>query len=237
MSLLSLEGVRSGYGRMEVLHGVDLSLDEGEIVSLIGANGAGKTTILNTICGIVRTSDGHIRYDGHDVTHRPTQELVRLGIAQVPEGRKLFQDLTVLENLEIGAYLRRDGKAVRDDLEQALALFPALRERLELPAGSLSGGEQQMCAMARGLMAKPRLLLLDEPSLGLAPLLVEQIFRIVRRLHEGGTTLLLVEQNARLALEVSQRGYVLETGSITMEGDAKELLADPRVRSAYLGDA
>ena len=236
MSLLRLENVRAGYGHMEILHGIDLYLDEGEIVTLIGANGAGKTTTLNAICGLVRVTGGSIRFRDRDITNRPTKDIVRLGLTQVPEGRKLFSELTVAENLEMGAYLRRDKDAIQEDIEYVCTLFPRLRERWNQVAGSLSGGEQQMCAIGRSLMAKPRLLLLDEPSLGLAPLLVEQIFEIIRRLHTDGTTILLVEQNAKMALEVAHRGYVMETGTLAMEGDAKMLLDDPRVRSAYLGD-
>lgn len=236
MPLLSLEQLRAGYGSMEVLHGIDLHLDEGEIVTLIGANGAGKTTTLNAICGIVRVSGGTVRLRDQDITHRPTKDIVRLGLTQAPEGRKLFAELTVAENLDMGAYLRRDADGIREDLDYVTELFPRLRERWDQFAGSLSGGEQQMCAIGRALMARPRLLLLDEPSLGLAPLLVEQIFAIVRRLHADGATILLVEQNARMALKVATRGYVMETGAITMEGPAQDLLNDPRVRSAYLGD-
>jgi len=236
MPLLSLEGLRAGYGGMEVLHGIDLHLDEGEIVTLIGANGAGKTTTLNAICGIVKVSGGVVRMRDQDITHRSTKDIVRMGLTQAPEGRKLFSELTVAENLDLGAYLRKDAGGIRSDLDYVTELFPRLRERWDQLAGSLSGGEQQMCAIGRALMARPQLLLLDEPSLGLAPLLVEQIFSIVRRLHADGATILLVEQNARMALKVATRGYVMETGAITMEGPAQDLLDDPRVRSAYLGD-
>jgi branched-chain amino acid transport system ATP-binding protein len=221
---------------MEVLHGIDLHLDEGEIVTLIGANGAGKTTTLNAICGIVKVSSGVVRMRDQDITHRSTKDIVRMGLTQAPEGRKLFSELTVAENLDMGAYLRKDADGIRSDLDYVTELFPRLRERWDQLAGSLSGGEQQMCAIGRALMARPQLLLLDEPSLGLAPLLVEQIFSIVRRLHADGATILLVEQNARMALKVATRGYVMETGAITMEGPAQDLLDDPRVRSAYLGD-
>ncbi len=237
MPLLSLEQLRAGYGRMEVLHGIDLRLDEGEIVTLIGANGAGKTTTLNAICGVVKVSGGAVRLRDQDITRHSTKDIVRLGLTQAPEGRKLFSELTVAENLDMGAYLRKDTDGIREDLDYVTELFPRLRERWDQLAGSLSGGEQQMCAIGRALMAKPHLLLLDEPSLGLAPLLVEQIFAIVQRLHADGATILLVEQNARMALRIATRGYVMETGSITMEGAAQSLLDDPRVRSAYLGDA
>lgn len=235
MSLLSVENVRAGYGSMEVLHDVTLSLDEGEIVTLIGANGAGKSTTLNVICGIVRPWSGIVRIREKEVTRVSTPEIVRLGVSQVPEGRKLFSELTVRENLEMGAYLRRDKTEVRRDMEHIFELFPILRDRMNQRAGSLSGGEQQMCAIGRALMARPRVLLLDEPSLGLAPILVAQIFEMIRRLHKSGVALLLVEQNAKMALEIAHRGYVMETGRVLMEGDAKSLLNDPRVRSAYLG--
>lgn len=235
MSLLSVENVRAGYGRMEVLHGVTLSLDEGEIVTLIGANGAGKSTTLKVICGLVRPWSGLVRIREKEITRASTPEIVRLGVAQVPEGRKLFAELTVRENLEMGAYLRRDRAEIRRDMEYVFELFPILRDRMNQRAGSLSGGEQQMCAIGRALMARPRVLLLDEPSLGLAPILVAQIFEMIRRLHKAGAAILLVEQNAKMALEIAHRGYVMETGKILMEGDAKSLLNDPRVRSAYLG--
>ncbi|GIX08144.1 MAG: ABC transporter ATP-binding protein [Candidatus Poribacteria bacterium] len=236
MSLLILSDVHAGYGKMEVLHGIDLYADEGEIVTLIGANGAGKTTTLNAICGLVRITEGTVTFRGREITNWPTKDIVRLGMTQVPEGRKLFSELTVRENLEMGAYLRKDREGVRRDMEYVFELFPRLRERAGQLAGSLSGGEQQMCAIARALMARPQLLLLDEPSLGLAPLLVEQIFEILQRLNADGTTLLLVEQNARMALEIADRAYVMETGRIIMQGPAKELIHDPRVRSAYLGE-
>lgn len=235
MALLSVEHLSAGYGSMEVLHDVTLSLEEDEIVTLIGANGAGKSTTLNVICGIVRPRSGSIQLGEKNITRTPTQDIVRLGLAQVPEGRKLFSELTVGENLDMGAYLRHDKAEIRRDMENVFDLFPILRDRVGQLAGSLSGGEQQMCAIGRALMARPRILLLDEPSLGLAPILVGQIFGIVRRLHEAGTAILLVEQNAKMALEIAHRGYVMETGTITIEGDAKSLLNDPRVRSAYLG--
>jgi branched-chain amino acid transport system ATP-binding protein len=235
MALLSVENLCAGYGSMDVLHDVTLSLDENEIVTLIGANGAGKSTTLNVICGIVRPRSGSVRLNGLNITRMPTKDIVHLGLAQVPEGRKLFSELTVGENLELGAYLRRDKPGIRRDIENVFDLFPILRDRIGQLAGSLSGGEQQMCAIGRALMARPRILLLDEPSLGLAPMLVGQIFNIIRRLHEAGTAILLVEQNAKMALEIARRGYVMETGTIRIEGDAKSLLNDPRIRSAYLG--
>jgi len=233
--LLELRGVRSAYGRVEALHGVDLKLAEGEIVTLIGANGAGKSTVLNTICGIVRASEGEILFKGRDISSVPTSSIAALGIAQVPEGRRLFPDMTVLENLEIGAYLRVDADAIAEDLERVLDIFPILKERQRQLAGSLSGGEQQMCAMARGLMADPEILLLDEPSLGLSPILVETIFEIILDLNRKGRTLLLVEQNARMALKVAHHAYVLETGLIRLEGPAKDLAEMDEVKKAYLG--
>ena len=233
--LLELRGVNSAYGRIEALHGIDLRLAEGEIVTLIGANGAGKSTVLNTICGIVRASEGEILFKGQDISSVPTSAIASLGIAQVPEGRRLFPDMTVLENLEMGAYLRVDADAIAEDLERVIEIFPILKERLRQLAGSLSGGEQQMCAMARGLMSDPEILLLDEPSLGLSPILVETIFEIIRELNSKGRTLLLVEQNARMALKVAHHAYVLETGRIRLEGPAKELAEIDEVKKAYLG--
>ncbi len=235
MPLLELKDARAAYGRLEALHGINISVEQGEIVTIIGANGAGKTTTLNAICGIVRVTGGSILLDGQEIANRPTKDVVRLGLSQVPEGRKLFSELTVAENLEMGAYLRKKGQETRDDMEYVFELFPRLKERRKQPAGSLSGGEQQMCAIGRALMAKPRLLLLDEPSLGLAPLLVKQIFEIIERLQQSGSTILLVEQNAKMALETAQRAYVMETGRLAMEGGAKELLNDPSIQNAYLG--
>jgi branched-chain amino acid transport system ATP-binding protein len=234
--LLRLEGVRSGYGPTEILKGVSLEVARGEIVTLIGANGAGKSTMLNTICGVVRARAGRITLEGRDLTRLATDQIAGLGIAQVPEGRRVFAEMTVLENLELGAYLRRDRAGIRGDLDKVFALFPVLAQRRRQPAGSLSGGEQQMLAMARGVMARPRVLLLDEPSLGLAPKLVLTVFEIIRDLHRQGSTLLLVEQNAYMALRTADRGYVMETGRITLAGPAAELLNKEEVRRAYLGE-
>jgi branched-chain amino acid transport system ATP-binding protein len=234
--MLSLKGVCSGYGNLEVLKGVDLEIRRGEIVTLIGANGAGKTTTLNTICGLLKTTAGTIELEGEEITQLQPNEIVARGVSQSPEGRRLFSDMTVLENLDMGAYLRTDKEAIAEDLEAMYQMFPIMRERSDQRAGSLSGGEQQMVAIARALMARPRLLLLDEPSLGLAPIICQQIFATVRELNqERGMTVFIVEQNAHAALDLAHRAYVMETGSITMSGDAKELQSDERVRAAYLG--
>ena len=234
--LLSVTGVRAGYGNIEALHGIDLEVRQGEIVSLIDANGAGKTSTLMTICGCVKTRAGSIHFDGRDITDMPSDRIVRLGLAQSPEGRKIFPRLTVLENLEMGAFIRDDRAGIAKDIELVFSLFPILGERRAQAGGTLSGGEQQMLAVGRAMMSRPKLLLLDEPSLGLAPLIVLKIFEVIKTLNAQGTTILLVEQNARMALKHSHRGYVLETGSITMSGEGAALLADPRVQAAYLGD-
>jgi len=235
--MLELEDLRAGYGNIEALHGISLSVGEGEIVTLIGANGAGKTTTLMTISGCVRARTGAIRFRGRDISGLPPHEIVALGLVQSPEGRKIFPRLTVAENLEMGAFTRRDPDGIAADQNRVLEMFPILAERRRQPGGTLSGGEQQMLAIARALMARPRLLLLDEPSLGLAPLVVSRIFEVIRELNREGATILLVEQNAQMALKAAHRGYVLETGTIAMADAADKLLADPRVRSAYLGDA
>ena len=235
--MLELEDLRAGYGNIEALHGISLSVGEGEIVTLIGANGAGKTTTLMTISGCVRARSGAIRFRGRDISGLPPHEIVALGLVQSPEGRKIFPRLTVAENLEMGAFTRRDPDGIAADQNRVFELFPILGERRRQPGGTLSGGEQQMLAIARALMARPKLLLLDEPSLGLAPLVVSRIFEVIRELNREGATILLVEQNARMALKAAHRGYVLETGTIAMADAADKLLADPRVRSAYLGDA
>jgi len=235
--MLELEDLRAGYGNIEALHGINLSVGEGEIVTLIGANGAGKTTTLMTISGCVRARTGAIRFRGRDISGLPPHEIVALGLVQSPEGRKIFPRLSVAENLEMGAFTRRDPDGIAADQNRVFELFPILGERRRQPGGTLSGGEQQMLAIARALMARPKLLLLDEPSLGLAPLVVSRIFEVIRELNREGATILLVEQNAQMALKAAHRGYVLETGTIAMADAADKLLADPRVRSAYLGDA
>jgi len=235
--MLELEDLRVGYGNIEALHGISLSVGEGEIVTLIGANGAGKTTTLMTISGCVRARTGAIRFRGRDISGLPPHEIVALGLVQSPKGRKIFPRLTVAENLEMGAFTRRDPDGIAADQKRVFELFPILGERRRQPGGTLSGGEQQMLAIARALMARPKLLLLDEPSLGLAPLVVSRIFEVIRELNREGATILLVEQNAQMALKAAHRGYVLETGAIAMADAADKLLADPRVRSAYLGDA
>jgi branched-chain amino acid transport system ATP-binding protein len=234
--LLAVENLEAGYGPINVLHKLSLTVNAGEIVTMIGANGAGKTTTLNAVSGIVRTRAGRVRFDGRDITGVPAHNIVRLGLAQSPEGRKIFPRLTVLENLEMGAFTRKDADGVRADIEKAFAMFPILRARQTQAGGLLSGGEQQMLAIARALMARPKLLLLDEPSLGLAPQIVVQIFDVIKELNRQGVSVLLVEQNARMALKVAHRGYVLETGRITLTDKADVLLNDPRVRAAYLGE-
>jgi branched-chain amino acid transport system ATP-binding protein len=234
--LLSVEDLRSGYGPIEALRGVSLEVRPGEIVTLVGANGAGKTTLLMTISGLIRARGGRIRFDGAEITGRPSHEITRRGIGQSPEGRKIFPRLSVLENLEMGAFTRPDRGEVRQTLEHCFELFPILKERRSQAGGTLSGGEQQMLAIARALMAKPRLLLLDEPSLGLAPMLVIRIFEAIRDLNRQGMAILLVEQNAKLALTLAHRGYVMETGRIILADEAAKLLADPRVKEAYLGE-
>jgi branched-chain amino acid transport system ATP-binding protein len=235
-ALLSVEGLRAGYGPIDALHGVTLEVRPGEIVALIGANGAGKTTTLMSVSGVVRPRAGSVRFDGADITSVPAHQVVRLGLAQSPEGRKIFPRLTVLENLQMGAFTRTDPAGIAADLERMFALFPILRERQAQAGGLLSGGQQQMLAIARALMARPRLLLLDEPSLGLAPQIVVQIFDVIRDLNREGMSILLVEQNARMALKVAHRGYVLETGRVTLADTAEVLRNDPRVRAAYLGE-
>ena len=235
--LLTVELLHAGYGPIEVLKDISLEVNEGEIVTMIGANGAGKTTTLMTISGAVRARAGRIVFQGREIQNLPPHEIVRLGLCQSPEGRKIFPRLTVLENLELGAYTRNDKDGIRKDIDHAYELFPILRERKDQLGGTLSGGEQQMLAVARALLGRPKLLLLDEPSLGLAPLIVLKIFDVIRRLNaEEGMSVLIVEQNARLALKLAHRGYVMETGTITMSDKASSLLNDQRVKDAYLGE-
>ncbi len=235
--IMSLSEVDSGYGALRILKSVSFEVRRGEIVTLIGSNGAGKTTVLNTICGVVRARAGTISFEGRDIEQTATPEIAAMGVAHVPEGRKLFTDMTVLENLELGAFLRRDSEKIAKDIEHMYALFPILRERRSTRAGALSGGEQQMCAIARGLMSRPKILLLDEPSLGLSPKLVGQIFDIIRTVNAEGVTILLVEQNAHMALSIANRGYVLATGEITLSGPGADLLGNDMVRKLYLGEA
>jgi len=236
-ALLSLERLAVSYGGIQAVKGIDIAVGEGELVCLIGANGAGKTTTLKGICGLLPVKSGTIRYAGDDITGRPSFVLVRRGLSMVPEGRGVFGALTIDENLAMGAYARRDHGAVRNDVERVFSLFPRLRERRRQTAGTLSGGEQQMLAIARAMMSRPRLLLLDEPSMGLAPLMVQKVFETILSIAKEGVTILLVEQNAKLALDVSDRGYVMESGEVTLAGKAADLLDDPKVRAAYLGEA
>ncbi len=235
MSMLEARGLEVSYGQIKAVKGIDLSVNPGELVCLIGANGAGKTTTLKSLAGMLAPSAGDIRFEGKLISGRASHDLVRRGIALVPEGRGIFGRLTVEENLRLGAYARKDTTGIRQDMNRAYDLFPRLAERRRQSAGTLSGGEQQMLAIGRALLSRPRLLLLDEPSMGLAPILVQKIFEIIRRISAEGVTLLLVEQNAKLALEISHRGYVLESGRVTLADEAKALLANPRVRQAYLG--
>jgi branched-chain amino acid transport system ATP-binding protein len=237
MALLEIENLVARYGRITALEGISLSVDEGEIVTLIGANGAGKTTTLRAISGLVRPASGAIRFEGRDITKLAPSAIVRGGIGHSPEGRRVFPRMTVRENLELGAYTRRSRPEIAADIEQVLGIFPRLRERYEQKAGTMSGGEQQMLAMARAMMSRPRLLLLDEPSLGLSPLLVQTIFAVIRDINARGTTILLIEQNARQALAVATRGYVLEVGRVAHSGPAADLAASEAVRAAYLGGA
>ena len=234
MSLLALERLEVSYGGIRAVKGIDLAVEPGELVCLIGANGAGKTTTLRAITGLVPPAGGRVRYDGEDITGWRVHRIARRGLALVPEGRGVFAQLTIEENLAMGAYARSGD--VSQDLERAFSLFPRLKERRRQTAGTLSGGEQQMLAIARALMSRPRLLLLDEPSMGLAPLMVEKIFEVIRAIAAEGVTMLLVEQNARLALEVSRRAYVLEGGLVALSGEAGALLHDPRIRESYLGE-
>ena len=232
--ILKVDNINVYYGAIHAIKGVSFHVDRGEVVTLIGANGAGKSTTLQTISGLLRSRTGSVEFLGENISRLPPHKIVERGLAQVPEGRRIFLQMTVQENLEMGAYTR-SGSGVDEDLEKVFAQFPRLKERRRQVAGTLSGGEQQMLAIGRALMSSPKLLMLDEPSMGLAPILVEQIFDIIRRLHENGTTILLVEQNAQMALSVADRGYVLETGSISLSGTGKELAESDQVKKAYLG--
>ena len=236
MPLLEIENMHSYYGHIHALQGISLTVEEGEVVTLIGSNGAGKTTTLRSIHGILPPREGKIVFDGEEIQGTPAHDMIGKGIAQSPEGRRIFFRMTVLENLEMGAYHRNDASGIREDMDRVFDLFPRLKERTRQEAGTMSGGEQQMLAIGRALMSRPRLLLLDEPSMGLAPVLVERIFEIIREINKQGTTILLVEQNANIALEIATRGYVLETGTIVNSAPAAELREDPTVREAYLGE-
>jgi branched-chain amino acid transport system ATP-binding protein len=233
--MLKVENINVYYGAIHALKGISVEVKEGEIVTLIGANGAGKSTILRTISGLLRTKTGNVLFEGNSVAAMAPEEIVKKGISQVPEGRRIFANMTVEENLELGAYIRSDKPGIRKDIDKVFERFPRLGERRKQIAGTLSGGEQQMLAIGRGLMSQPRLLLLDEPSMGLAPLLVKEIFSIIKEINASGTTILLVEQNANMALSIAHQAYVLETGRITLSGSAKELMESEEVRKAYLG--
>jgi branched-chain amino acid transport system ATP-binding protein len=235
LALLELHGVDAHYGRIQALRGVSIKVEKGEVVALIGSNGAGKTTTLRTISGLMHPTNGTVTFDGQDITHTNAAKIVELGICQSPEGRRLFPRMTVVDNLFMGAYSRSDRAGIASDMERVYNLFPRLQERRTQISGTLSGGEQQMLAMGRALMARPKVLMLDEPSLGLAPILQETIFSIVREINSQGTPVLLVEQNANKALEVANRGYVLETGVVVQEGTGRDLLASEEVQKAYLG--
>ena len=234
--LLELDNVKTYYGNIRALKGISIEVNEGEIVCLIGGNGAGKSTTLMTISGILTPQEGNITYQGQSIISVRPDNIVQMGICQVPEGRMIFPMLTVMENLDLGAYLRKDKAGIKEDINQVFGLFPVLRERCNQAGGTLSGGEQQMLAIGRALMARPNLLLLDEPSLGLAPILVDAIFRLIRRINNQGTTILLVEQNAQLALQYSHRGYVIETGEIALADTSAALLKNEQVKKAYLGE-
>lgn len=236
MALLEVRDLKVGYGGIAAVRGIDFEVAQGELVALIGANGAGKTTTLKALAGMIAPSGGSVHFEGKSITRTPSHKLIRQGVALVPEGRGVFTRLTVEENLAMGAYIRDDRAGVRTDLERMFGLFPRLKERRAQVAGTLSGGEQQMLAIGRALMSRPRLLLLDEPSMGLAPLMVQKIFEVIRGVSQEGVTILLVEQNARLALEVASRGYVMESGEITLADGSAALLASPQVRQAYLGE-
>ena len=235
MALLEVRDIHTFYGNIEALKGISVTVEEGEVVTLIGSNGAGKSTTLRSISGLTPPRTGTIQFDGADISRTPPQDVVQLGISQAPEGRHCFQRMTVRENLELGAYLRRDRAEITEDLDRVFSLFPRLQEREKQKAGTMSGGEQQMLAIGRAMMARPKLLLLDEPSMGLAPVLVERIYETVEEINKQGTTILLVEQNANYALDVSRRGYVLETGEVALTNASAQLRNDPAVQKAYLG--
>lgn len=236
MALLEINNLEVHYGVIHALKGISFEVNEGEIIALIGANGAGKTTILHTISGILQASSGNIIYDGKDITKVQAHKIVNLGISQVPEGRRVFAQLSVLENLKLGAFIRKDKDGIEEDLRNIYERFPRLEERKNQLAGTLSGGEQQMLAMGRALMSRPRIILMDEPSMGLSPIYVSEIFDIIKSINKDGTTVLLVEQNAKKALSIADRAYVLETGKIALSGDAKNLMNDDTVKKAYLGE-
>ncbi|MCH5273887.1 MAG: ABC transporter ATP-binding protein [Lachnospiraceae bacterium] len=236
MAMLTIKDLNVYYGVIHAIKGVSFEVNEGEIIALLGANGAGKTTILHTITGLVPAKSGSIEFEGRELTKIPAHKIVSLGMAHVPEGRRIFSELTVFENLGMGAYTRKDKKEIADSLEMVYTRFPRLKERKNQIAGTLSGGEQQMLAMGRALMSHPKIMLMDEPSMGLSPIFVEEIFDIIREISKGGTTVLLVEQNAKKTLQIADRAYVLETGNIVLSGDAKELMNDPKVKAAYLGE-
>lgn len=233
--MLKIDDINVYYGAIHALKGISLEVAQGEIVTLIGANGAGKSTTLRTISGLLKPRTGSITFEGQTISGRKAHEIVRLGISQVPEGRRIFTEMTVMENLDLGAFIRKDKDGIQQDIKHVFELFPRLEERQNQVAGTLSGGEQQMLAMGRALMSRPKLLLLDEPSMGLAPLLIKEIFAIIENINQSGTTVLLVEQNANMALSIASRAYVLETGRITLKGDAKKLAASDEVKKAYLG--
>lgn len=235
--MLKIENLVVSYGGIEALKGISFEVEEGKIVTLIGANGAGKSTTLKSIVGLVKPKSGSITYMSHDLLSQKTKNIVRKGITLVPEGRRVFPNLTVLENLRIGAFFRKDESSIKEDLEWVYSLFPILKDRTWQPAGTLSGGEQQMLAVGRALMSRPKLMMMDEPSLGLAPLLVKEIFEIIKEIHKQGVTILLIEQNANAALHIADTGYVMETGRIVLKGTGKELLSNDEVKKAYLGES
>lgn len=235
-AMLKIKGLQVNYGGIQAVKGVDMEVQQGELVTLIGANGAGKTTTMKAITGLKPYSAGDIEYDGKSIKGVPSHELLKRGLAMVPEGRGIFARMSIIENMQMGAYLRNDKEQIKKDVDRMFGFFPRLKERATQLAGTLSGGEQQMLAMARAILSKPKLLLLDEPSMGLSPIMVEKIFEVVRTISKEGIKVLLVEQNARLALQAADRGYVMDSGTVTMSGDAKQMLDDPKVRAAYLGE-